>query len=238
MPARFLHGLHLSVSPGEFVVVHGAPGSGKSTLAGIAADCCSPTTGRRASTASRSRSSTRPSCAAPIRVVSEEPLLLAASLRDNLLLGAWGEITDDELVAALRTAGADEVVAEMEGGLDGSVGDRGLTVSGGQRQRISLARALVAKPRVLVLDDALSAVNPSLEIEIMQPRPPCASRDRDPLHHPPRQDWSSSPIARSSSTPRPTVVERRLTISIVASLQLDEDPSASRSLDVRHGRCS
>ena len=56
----------------------------------------------------------------------------------------------------------------MDGGLDGEVGDRGLTVSGGQRQRISLARALVAHPRVLILDDALSAVNPALELEIMR----------------------------------------------------------------------
>ncbi len=67
----------------------------------------------------------------------------------------------------MRVAGAEEVVEEL-GGLDGVVGDRGLTVSGGQRQRVSLARALVAHPRVLILDDALSAVNPSLEVEIMR----------------------------------------------------------------------
>ena len=75
--------------------------------------------------------------------MSEEPLLLAATLRDNLLLGAWGEIDDEVMLDAMRTAGADEVVGEL-GGLDGVVGDRGLTVSGGQRQRVSLARALVA----------------------------------------------------------------------------------------------
>src|SRR5204863_383182 len=102
-----------------------------------------------------------------IRVVSEEPLLLAATLRDNLLLGAWGEIDDQAMIDAMRTAGAEEVIEEL-GGLDGVVGDRGLTVSGGQRQRVSLARALVAHPRVLILDDALSAVHPSLEIEIMR----------------------------------------------------------------------
>ena len=165
---RLLHGFRANIAPGEFVVVHGSPGSGKSTLAGIAAGLLLPDGGEARLDGLALEQIDPAELRRAIRVVSEEPLLLAASLRENLLLGAWGEITDGQLLEALRLAGAEEVVAGLEGGLDGLVGDRGLTVSGGQRQRISLARALVANPRVLVLDDALSAVNPSLEIEIMR----------------------------------------------------------------------
>ena len=165
---RFLHGLELHVRPGELVVVNGPPGSGKSTLAGIASGLMEPDVGEAVLDGIALQDLDPTQLRQTIRVVSEEPLLLASSLRDNLLLGAYGEIDDERLLDALRTAGADEVIAEMDGGLDGQVGDRGLTVSGGQRQRISLARALVAHPRVLILDDALSAVNPALEIEIMR----------------------------------------------------------------------
>ena len=165
---HFLHGLELHVRPGELVVVNGSPGSGKSTLAGIASGLMEPDSGEAVLDGIALQDLDPTQLRQTIRVVSEEPLLLATSLRDNLLLGAFGEIDDETLLDALRTAGADEVIAEMDGGLDGHVGDRGLTVSGGQRQRISLARALVAHPRVLILDDALSAVNPALEIEIMR----------------------------------------------------------------------
>jgi ATP-binding cassette subfamily B protein len=164
---RFLHGLDLQVRGGELVVVSGPPGCGKTTLAAIASGLEDPDTGTASLDGIDLADLDPNQLRQTIRVVSEEPLLLAATLRDNLLLGAWGEIDDDRMLDAMRVAGAEEVVEEL-GGLDGVVGDRGLTVSGGQRQRVSLARALVAHPRVLILDDALSAVNPSLEVEIMR----------------------------------------------------------------------
>ena len=163
----FLHGLDLQVRGGELVVVSGPPGCGKTTLAGIASGLTEPDTGLAALDGIELADLDPNQLRQTIRVVSEEPLLLAATLRDNLLLGAWGDVDDDRMLDAMRVAGAEEVVEEL-GGLDGVVGDRGLTVSGGQRQRVSLARALVAHPRVLILDDALSAVNPSLEVEIMR----------------------------------------------------------------------
>ena len=165
---QLLHGLSLTVSRGELTVVHGPPGAGKSTLAGVASGLVEASCGEARLDGIPLADLNPTALRRAVRVVSEEPLLLAGTLRDNLLLGAWGTIADDELVAALATAGAEDVVRDIEGGLDGTIGDRGLTVSGGQRQRISLGRALVARPGVLILDDALSAVNPSLEIEIMR----------------------------------------------------------------------
>ncbi|MBW3667831.1 MAG: ABC transporter ATP-binding protein/permease [Actinobacteria bacterium] len=159
----------LAVRPGELVVLTGPPGSGKSTVAGTAAGMLGVDDGvveldgvsladldpRELSTA--------------VRVVSEHPFLFATTARENLELAVVGGSADDEaLRRALWAARADDVVADLPNGLDSHIGDRGLTLSGGQRQRLALARALVAPPRVLVLDDALSAVNPSMEVEILR----------------------------------------------------------------------
>ena len=135
---RFLHGFDLVVRGGEFVVVSGPPGCGKTTLAGIASGLTDADRGTASLEGVPLEELDPTQLRQTIRVVSEEPLLLAATLRENLLLGAWGEIDDDQLHAAMQVAGAEEVVEEL-GGLDGVVGDRGLTVSGGQRQRVSLA---------------------------------------------------------------------------------------------------
>lgn len=86
-------------------------------------------------------------------------------MRGNITLGL--PIPDDEVWAALRLAQADEFVAALPGGLDTRVRERGATLSGGQRQRIALARALVRRPRLLILDDATSSVDPQVEQRIL-----------------------------------------------------------------------
>ena len=87
------------------------------------------------------------------------------TVRGNITLGL--EIDDDEVWAALRAAQADGFVAALPRGLDTEVGERGATLSGGQRQRLALARALVRRPQLLVLDDATSAVDPTVEQAIL-----------------------------------------------------------------------
>jgi ATP-binding cassette, subfamily B, bacterial len=98
-------------------------------------------------------------------LVFQHAFVFEDSVRDNVTLGL--AIDDDEVWAALRLAQADGFVAELPQGLGTVVGERGATLSGGQRQRLALARALVRHPRLLVLDDATSAVDPEVERRIL-----------------------------------------------------------------------
>jgi ABC-type multidrug transport system fused ATPase/permease subunit len=97
--------------------------------------------------------------------VAQGTFLFDDTVRGNVTLG--GDFSDDEVWTALRVAAADEFVAALPGGLDTRVGERGATLSGGQRQRLALARAVVRRPRLLVMDDATSAVDPSVEARIL-----------------------------------------------------------------------
>jgi len=162
--------LDLDVAPGELVVVHGAPGAGKSLAAAIASGRVVPTSGRVLLGGTDIAVLDPLDVTREVRVLSEDPFLFGRSIRENLEMGAVtrrGSLSEDDLWKALTAAGADGFIADLPDGLDTVLGDRGMTLSGGQRQRVALARALVAPARVLVLDDALSAVNPALEVEIV-----------------------------------------------------------------------
>ena len=160
--------LSFEARPGQLVVVNGPPGSGKTTLAGLVGGLVEPTSGEVLLDGRPLGELDITAIRTMVRIVAEEPVLFSGSLRQNLDFGAAWSVTDDEINAALYAAGADDIVAGLSDGLNTYVGDRGLTLSGGQRQRLALARALVARPRVIVLDDALSAVNPSHEMEIIR----------------------------------------------------------------------
>ena len=100
-----------------------------------------------------------------VALVPQQAFLFDDTVRGNVALGA--DVADDEVWQALRTAQADGFVAALPDGLDTRLGERGTTLSGGQRQRLSLARALVRRPRLLIMDDATSAVDPEVEARIL-----------------------------------------------------------------------
>jgi len=152
-----LDGVELDLAPGETVALVGGTGSGKTSMALRVPRLYDVTGGRITLNGHDIRDLTLEDLRGRVGVAFEDPILFSASVKENLLLG-WPEATDTELAIAIETAQAG-FVYDLPWGLDTRVGEQGLTLSGGQRQRLALARAIVHRPEVLVLDDPLSALD-------------------------------------------------------------------------------
>jgi ABC-type multidrug transport system fused ATPase/permease subunit len=143
----------ITVPAGRIVAVVGPTGAGKSTLVELAGGLISPGDGNVA-TSPGARS-----------LVFQEAFLFAGSIRDNVVM--HGHFDDERVWGALRLASAERFVSDLPEGLDTIVGERGVSLSGGQRQRLALARALVRRPSLLLLDDTTSALDPATERAVL-----------------------------------------------------------------------
>ena len=160
-----LSGLELRIAPGETVALVGPSGSGKSTVANMVPRFYEVSSGALRIDGHDVRDVTVASLRRQIGVVFEECFLFSDSVRTNIAYGK-PDATFEEIEAAARAAQAHEFISQLPRGYDTVVGERGLTLSGGQRQRVALARAILSDPRILILDDATSAVDAQVEERI------------------------------------------------------------------------
>jgi ATP-binding cassette subfamily B protein len=160
-----LDGLDLHLAPGESLALVGPTGSGKSTIAGLLARLYDPEDGAVLLDGHNVRDLRLSDVRNAVALVFEETFLFTDTVKENIRLGR-PDANDEAIARAAELAGAAEFVAELPDGYETVLGERGFSLSGGQRQRIAIARAILADPAVLVLDDATSAVDATKEHEI------------------------------------------------------------------------
>lgn len=163
---RGVESVTLDVAPGKTVALVGPTGSGKSTVAHLLVRLFDPDTGRICLDGHTLVDLDREVLARSVSIVFQETFLFNDTIYNNITLDE--PFPDEEVIEAARIAQADGFIQQLEDGYATVVGERGATLSGGQRQRIAIARALIRKPRLLVLDDATSAVDPAVEGAILE----------------------------------------------------------------------
>lgn len=160
-----LRDVHLTVEHGETVALVGATGSGKTAMLNLVPRLYDVTAGSITIDGIDIRSLRLPDLRSTVSVAFEEPVLFSASVRENVALGS-PDATEADVREALDVAHASDFVDQLPWGLDTRIGEQGLSLSGGQRQRLALARAVLSQPRILVLDDPLSALDVDTEEQV------------------------------------------------------------------------
>jgi ABC-type multidrug transport system fused ATPase/permease subunit len=161
-----LHDIEVTIPEGRTIAVVGPTASGKSTLVTLLARLWDPTSGAIRLDGRDLRDFARSALAGEVAFVPQEAFLFSDTALTNIGFGS--NATQEEVLTAAKIAAAHEFITQLPHGYNTMVGERGATLSGGQRQRIALARALVRRPRLLILDDATSAVDPSVETRILE----------------------------------------------------------------------
>ena len=162
-----LHDVTFHVAPGQVVALVGPSGAGKTSIANLISRFYDPTQGRVLIDGKDVREMQLKSLRDHIAVVLQETFLFNTSVRDNLLFAKL-DATEEEMVAAARAAYAHDFILEFPQGYDTEIGERGVKLSGGQKQRLALARAILADPRILILDEATSSVDAEAEYLIQR----------------------------------------------------------------------
>ncbi len=162
-----LHHISFDVKPGEVIALVGSSGSGKSTIAGLAASFLNPNSGVITIDGQDMSRVNLNSFRQHLGVVLQDDFLFEGTIRENILFPR-PDATEDKLLQAVKAAYVDEFTSRFDDGLDTLIGERGVKLSGGQRQRIAIARAVLADPKILILDEATSSLDTESEALIQK----------------------------------------------------------------------